>query len=84
MNEIICLSGVELLMEYLEGTLPPDVRAAIDVHVAGCPRCVAFITSYEATPRVVREATAIAMPADLESSLLDAVRKRRDKTRDGE
>jgi anti-sigma factor RsiW len=84
MNEIVCLSGVELLMEYLEGTLAPDVRAAVEAHVAGCPRCVAFIASYEATPRVVRDATAVDMPADLESSLLDALRKRRDDTRHGE
>ena len=84
MSEIVCLSGVELLTEYLEGTLPPDVRAAIEAHVAGCPRCVAFIASYEAIPRVVREATAIDMPADLEASLLDALRKRRDDTRSGE
>jgi anti-sigma factor RsiW len=83
MNEIVCLSGVELLMEYLEGTLAPDVRAAIEAHVAGCPRCVAFIASYEATPRVVREATAMEMPADLESSLLDALRKRRGSTEHG-
>jgi anti-sigma factor RsiW len=84
MNEIVCLSGVELLMEYLEGTLAQDVRAAIEAHVAGCPRCVAFIGSYEATPRVVREATAIEMPKDLESSLLDALRRRRGHTENRE
>ena len=58
MKDIICVSGVELLMEYLEGTLAPDVRAAIDAHVAGCPRCVAFIDSYRKTPRILRDATA--------------------------
>ena len=43
MKDITCISGVELLMEYLEGELPADVRAAVDAHVAGCPRCEAFI-----------------------------------------
>jgi anti-sigma factor RsiW len=78
MTDIACASGVELLMEYLEGTLTPDVRAAVDAHVAGCPRCIAFIASYQETPRLVRDATAIDMPADLQSSLLAALRARRD------
>jgi anti-sigma factor RsiW len=69
MNAIACVSGVELLMDYLEGVLPPDVRARLDEHVAGCPRCVAFVASYRETPRILRDATAAALPADLEVSL---------------
>ncbi len=77
MKDIACISGVELLMEYLEGELAPDVRRAIDAHVAGCPRCVAFMASYAETPRIMRDATAAAMPEDLQSSLLAALRARR-------
>jgi anti-sigma factor RsiW len=77
MKDVVCASGVELLMEYLEGALPADVRAAIDRHVSGCPRCVAFIESYQATPRILREATAATLPADLQASLLAALRAAR-------
>jgi anti-sigma factor RsiW len=77
MREIVCVSGVELLMDYLEDVLPPDVRAAVETHVAGCPRCVAFIDSYRATPRILREATAMEMPADLQQSLLASLRAQR-------
>ena len=77
MTDFTCASGVALLMEYLEGELPADVRAAIEQHVAGCPRCVAFVESYNATPRILRDATAAALPADLEASLLAAVRAAR-------
>jgi len=77
MNDVVCMSGVELLMEYMEGALAPDVRAAIEAHVAGCPRCEAFIASYGETPRIVRDATRIEMPADLEASLLATLRNAR-------
>ena len=77
MKDVVCMSGVELLMEYMEGALAPDVREAIERHVAGCPRCDAFIASYRETPRIVRDATRIEMPADLESSLLAALRAAR-------
>jgi len=69
MTEVACASGVELLMEYLEGTLPTDVHAALERHVEGCERCAAFVASYRATPRILREATTGTLPVGLEASL---------------
>ena len=69
-----CQSGLELLMDYLEGVLAPDLRARVEEHVAGCPRCVAFVESYRRTPAIVRNATAVALPPDLARALQDLVR----------
>ena len=77
MTDLACASGVDLLMEYLEGTLPAELRAQIESHVAGCPRCVAFLASYQETPRILRQATLEALPDDLAASLLRALRSRR-------
>ena len=77
MTNVVCASGVELLMEYLEGELPADLSADLEAHVAGCQRCVAFIASYRATPRILREATLASLPPDLEESLLAFLRGRR-------
>ena len=66
---VACVSGVDLLMDYLEGVLPVAERAALDAHLAGCPKCVAFVKAYRETPRILREATAEAMPAALRASL---------------
>ena len=76
MNELVCSSGVDYLMDYLDGEVTPEVRAAIEAHVAGCPRCVAFLESYRATPAILRRATAAALPSELEASLLAAIRAR--------
>jgi anti-sigma factor RsiW len=76
-SEIVCASGVELLMDYLEGVLPDDVRVDLDAHVAGCPRCRAFVASYLETPRILREATLRTFPADLQQSLRAALRAHR-------
>lgn len=76
MSDLVCAAGVELLMDYLEGELPPDVRAAIEAHVAGCDRCRAFVASYRETPAILRRATAVSLPAELASSLLAAARAR--------
>lgn len=76
MNQIVCASGVDLLMDFLEGVLPPDVSAALEAHVAGCERCTAFVASYQATPRILRDATDARLPADVEASLQAFLRAR--------
>jgi anti-sigma factor RsiW len=78
MKEIACMSGVELLMDFLEGVLPPDVHAALEAHVAGCARCAAFVESYRATPRILRDATATPLPDHVEASLKAFLRARTD------
>jgi anti-sigma factor RsiW len=69
MSDVTCAAGVERLMDYLEGVLPTDVRAALEAHVARCPRCTAFITSYAETPRILQQATAVALPVEQQHAL---------------
>ena len=77
MTPIVCASGVELLMDFLEGVLPVEVNSALEEHVAGCARCAAFVASYQATPRLLRDATAAeVLPADIEASLRAFLRTR--------
>ena len=51
-----CREFVEFLMEYLDGTLDPRVRQAVDRHLAVCPSCVAYLKSYAETSRLSVEA----------------------------
>ena len=76
MNET-CVWGLERLADYLEGQLPAPTVAAMESHVAGCHRCKAFLESYHATPRIIREATDAVLPAGLQSSLLAWLREQR-------
>jgi len=69
MSDTTCLSGVDLLADFLEGVLPPDVRASLERHVLGCERCQAFVASYQATPAILRHATDADLPDDLRRSL---------------
>jgi anti-sigma factor RsiW len=84
MTDVSCQTGVELLMDYLEGVVPDDMRTVLDSHVAGCPKCTAFVASYLATPRILRDATATAMPPELQRSLLTFLRAQRGEGRQKE
>ena len=82
MTPIACASGVDLLMDFLEGVLPAETNTALEAHVAGCARCAAFVASYQATPRILRDATAATLPADVEASLKAFLRARTTAFRD--
>ena len=48
-----CREVVELVTEYLEGALPPDVRRRFEEHLAGCDGCTAYLEQMRETIRVV-------------------------------
>ena len=74
---LACADGVGLLMEYLEEVVDAGTRAGIDAHLAECPRCVAFVRSYRATPGGRCRATAVAVPATLGASLREYLARNR-------
>jgi anti-sigma factor RsiW len=80
---VTCKSGVELLMDYLEGLLAPDLRAALEQHVAACQRCAAFVESYRRTPTVLRAATDVSLPAGVERALLNLLHTRMGEDEEG-
>ena len=48
-----CREVVELVTEYLEGALAPDVRRRFEEHLAGCDGCTAYLEQMRETIRVV-------------------------------
>ena len=48
-RDIACNELVELLTEYLEGTLPPAEVAAIEEHLSGCDGCRTYLDQLRTT-----------------------------------
>jgi anti-sigma factor RsiW len=44
-----CQDLVELVTDYLDGTLAPAVRAAVEDHLRGCRGCGAYVAQIGAT-----------------------------------
>ena len=51
-----CRAFLEFLMEYLSGELSESERAEFDRHLTVCPSCRAYLKSYQATVKLVKEA----------------------------
>jgi anti-sigma factor RsiW len=81
MLAMTCRELADFLMDYLDGTLPSEVRAAFDRHLRLCPNCVAYLRTYRATIDMGRRAfdedeadAGIEMPAELVHAILAATK----------
>ena len=70
-----CKECVDLLGEYIEGTLSSDRAKALEDHLSECPPCITFVRTYKATGRLCRSVLAREMPEELGNSLRSFLRK---------
>jgi anti-sigma factor RsiW len=64
-----CKDCVELLGEYVDGSLPPERAKALEEHLSRCPPCITFVRTYRATGKLCRSVLKREMPCELMSSL---------------
>ncbi len=51
-NELVCQQIVELITDYLEGTLSRSRRRRFDAHLDGCEHCSEYLEQMRATIRL--------------------------------
>jgi anti-sigma factor RsiW len=71
-RDIACNELVELLTEYLEGTLFPDEAAAIEEHLRGCDGCRTYLDQLRTTIELLGSATVDALSEQAYEELLAA------------
>ena len=62
--ELVCREMVELVTEYLGGTLPAVDRTRFEEHLASCPPCTAYLAQVKTTLELAAELHAAARPVD--------------------
>jgi len=66
-RDLVCQQAVELVTDYLEGTLSRSARRRFEAHLAGCPHC----TEYLAQMRETIGLTGRLAPEDLSPQMRD-------------
>jgi anti-sigma factor RsiW len=69
---MICRQVVELVTDYLDGTLSAADRAKFEEHIAGCDGCHAYLAQMRATREVVGRLADVSIPKAIEEELLRA------------
>jgi anti-sigma factor RsiW len=66
-RDLVCQQAVELVTDYLEGTLSRSARRRFEAHLTGCPHC----TEYLAQMRETISLTGRLAPEDLTPQMRD-------------
>jgi anti-sigma factor RsiW len=69
-----CKELVELITDYLEGTLPTEDRARFDAHLADCDGCHAYLDQMRETISALGRLPPESLSPEAESALLEAFR----------
>jgi anti-sigma factor RsiW len=70
-----CQELVELITDYLEGTLGERDTRAFESHIAGCDGCTEYLDQMRRTIRVVGTLTPNDLTQAAETALLQAFRE---------
>jgi anti-sigma factor RsiW len=73
-SEFACQDLVELVTEYLEGLLSPELRIAFELHVAECPSCQEYLNQMRRTIALAGSVTTDGLSAEAVDALIDAFR----------
>jgi anti-sigma factor RsiW len=73
-RKLVCRELVELVTDYLEGTLPRRQRRRFEQHISGCDACTTYLDQMRATIELTGRLRAEDLDPDAEAELLAAFR----------
>ena len=71
---LTCREMVELVTEYIEGTMPPRLRAIFEAHLSVCPGCTAYLEQMRQTIQALGKLTEETIPPQARDELLQVFR----------
>nr|WP_231743549.1 zf-HC2 domain-containing protein [Mycobacterium sp. GA-2829] len=71
-----CNELVELVTAYLDGSLDPETRARLDLHLLECDGCTNYLQQFRATVATLGQARDENLDPAFRNRLLEAFRDR--------
>ena len=75
-----CAELVEVITDYLEGTLPEQDRQRFEAHLDECPFCVTYLEQMRETIDALGGLSEESLSPETQEQLLEAFRGWRDRT----
>jgi anti-sigma factor RsiW len=74
-SDLACKELVEIITDYLEGTLPERDRGRFEAHILTCPHCREYVEEMRATLQLTGRLTAESISTSARDELLGAFRR---------
>ncbi len=71
---MICKNVVELVTDYLEGTLSAQDRRRFEEHLEHCDGCTEYLAQIRATRRIAAHLASVEVPDHIRRELMKAFR----------
>jgi len=65
-----CRECMDLLCDYVDGSLPKHQAELLEWHLEGCSPCVAFVNTYKGTVDAARRLRETTLPPELQQKLV--------------
>ena len=72
---LVCREVVEVVTDYLEGTMAPRQRERFEAHLAGCPHCREYLAQMRHTLEVLGRIEPDDLPPGAEDELVALFRR---------
>ena len=69
-----CIQLVDLVTDYLEGSMPVEQRARFDEHIASCDGCTTYMEQFRITIRLTGMLSEEEISPDVRDTLLGVFR----------
>ena len=73
-NQLNCQEVVELVTDYLEQALLPEIQAQFEEHIAECPGCDTYLEQIQQTIMMLRKLTEQQMFPKTKQELVEIFR----------
>jgi predicted anti-sigma-YlaC factor YlaD len=64
-----CHEAIDVLADYLDAALTPDVLAMLEAHLQICSPCRAYLATYKRAAELVVKANRVEMPPEVRQRL---------------
>ena len=66
-----CREAIDVLDDYLESSLTPEVLEKLEAHLRACAPCRAYQATYERTAQLAAKVNRVEMPSEVKRRLHD-------------
>ena len=73
--DLVCQQAVELVTDYLEGSLSGRARRRFEAHLAACPHCTEYLAQMRETIRLAGRIAPEDLTPSMRTDLTDLYRR---------
>jgi predicted anti-sigma-YlaC factor YlaD len=77
---ICCKECLDLLSDYMDGDLDPQISADLEEHFQDCPPCIAFLNTFKTSTKLCRDTLRqVDIPEAVQSKMKEFIAQQKQK-----